>query len=82
VQSGFRSIVYGAECIWDYGSYGANLHDGAAGANQERRENGADVHHSEHICREGGLDFRESGVEGGNSVVWVAVSMKRFYFLF
>lgn len=73
VQRGFGGIVDGAEDVGCHGGDAADLHDGAAGGEQERREGLAERHDAEDIGFEcfahlGGLDF-----QSGDGVVAAGV---------
>lgn len=71
VQGRFGGVVDGAEDVGDDGGDGADLHDRAAGGDEEWGEGLADVHDGEEVCFEGGAGFGEGDVEGGNGVVWL-----------
>lgn len=70
MQGGFGGVVDGAEDVRDDSCQGANLDDGAARADEEGGEGGADVHYGEEVRGERLVDFREGDGEGGDGVVW------------
>lgn len=69
-QGRFGRVVDRAEDVGDDGGDGADLHDGAVGADEEGREGLADVHDGEEVGFEGGTRFGEGDIEGGHGVVW------------
>ena len=74
VQGGFRGVIDRAEDVGDDAGHGTDLDNGAAGADQERGEEGADLHHCKDVRGEYGVDLGLGRVEGGDGAVSGGVS--------
>ena len=69
VQGGFRRVVDRAEDVGNDAGQGTDLNNGTTGADQERGEERADLHHGEEVCGERGMDLGLGRGEGGDGVV-------------